>query len=218
MKILQKLSQLFLKDKIYHYSNEYYDSPIDKYSSIETYINLAYNNGKQVLSTTEEISFTDNPNFKKNKKKYLRKKYGKPYFKVVNNFQFGKITVLFYRIVLGFYKARLELHFYQNSLIMYNYTFLYLNNENENKQEKNHILEILKEKYKLHNDIVPNECYIKDRKNTIIVFNNNVNLSLNYVGYVDSDIHNQMKSLIDRDDNLKKTKTEKSNQELLKKL
>jgi hypothetical protein len=214
MRIHRKILKLFRKNKYSYYPRDYYYAKLlDKYSSIESYISLANINDKQALFTDKNISFSDNPDFKKNQKKYIQKKYGKPNYTIVNNFPFGKITILFYRLLLGNHKVKLELHFFQKSLIMYNYEFSYLKNES-----KINILNVLKEKYKINKDIVPSHCYIVNRENTMIVFLDNVNFTIYYIDYINSDIYSQMNSLIKEVKQLKKREMEKEKQEFFRRL
>ena len=216
MKILREILKLFRKDKDYYSPREYYyEKLLNKYSSVDSYISLAKINDKETLFTDKDISFSDKPDFKKNQKKYIQKKYGKPIYTIVNNFPFGKITILFYRIFLGDVKVNLELHFSQNSLIMYNYTFSYFLNESKKK----YLLNVLKEKYKINKDIALNHCYVVDRKNTRMFFYDNFDFTIYYyINFTDSDIYNQMKDIIKEDEQLNKRKMKLKEQEFFRRL
>lgn len=215
MRVLRKILKLFRKNKYYYNPRKYYyEKLLDNYSSIESYIGLVKHNDKQALLTDIDISFSNEPDFIKNPKIYTQKNYGKPNYTIVNNFPFGEITILFYRIFLGNYKAKLKLHFFQNSLIVYSYTFSYLGNDSEKKN----ILNVLKEKYKINKDIIPNECYIVNKKGTMITFSDNIDFTIYYIDYINSAIYDQMNNIIKGDQQLEERKIKRKKQELFKNL
>lgn len=197
MRIFRKRSKLFIQNKSYYPRDYYYNKLLNKYNNVESYLSLTRLHDKQALLTDKVISFSDHHDFKANKKKYFKKKYGKPNYSIVNVFPFGNIKIMFYRIKIGGLKTKLELHFFQNTLFMYNYTFSYLKNESE----KNQIFNVLKEKYMIDKEknLALDNCYIKDKNNTVIVLTNSVDFTINYIHNINSVLYQQMNDILTRE-------------------
>jgi len=171
-------SRIFNKRKLYSYyypRNYYYEKILDKYSDGHFYVNLI-NNLKKIneIETNTEIRLIDNKKLNEIVIKDIIRKYGKPNYKIICEDLF-EIKVLFYRQKLAYHKTKLEFHFCKNNLFLYTYTFSYLNLE-----DKNEIIQILKEKYLegKSKDIINN--YIVDKNKNIILLEDSIDFSIYY--------------------------------------
>lgn len=191
MKIIRKISRLFGTKEPSYKRDYYYEKLVHKYKSVEAYLNLIQLQQKQEYLTDKDIVFSENPDFDKHHINHIRKRYGHPSYTIVNTYAFGKIKIRFYRIYLGNHKVKMELHFYKNALVMYNYTFSHLHNEGE----KTEVLNLLKEKYHLDKSInlQQGNSYIKDQKESVIVLSQGIDFTINYVLHTDSHLFEQMK-------------------------
>lgn len=170
-------------DSMLHYiSSYYYDKIKNQYGRIDAYRRIAAIENKQALRTNNDIVFSKNPEFTKNPKRFIYNKYGKPNHTVVNNHIIGKITVLVYRIFLGDHKTTLELHFFENQLIMHTYRFSYLT-QTIGKQQ---VIDLLREKYQINTIVKPNAHCIMDNQKRMIIISDNVDFSINYVNFMET--------------------------------
>lgn len=190
MNIIRKISRLIRAKESFYTRDYYYEKLLNKYKSADSYLSLIELQGKQKLITNKDIVFSENPDFSKNEIKYIKKRYGRPNYTITNNYDFGKIKIYLYRIYLGDFKVKMELHFFKNDLIMYNYTFSHLHNENEKKD----VINLLKEKYHIKKsiDLKQGHTYIKDEKNSIIVLSQDIDFTINYVLNINSKVFRQM--------------------------
>ncbi len=214
-KITQKLARLF-KSKISNFPRDYYyEKLINRYENLEFYLSQIRLQDKQALFTDQDISFSTNRRFTKNGIKYVKKRYGKPNYTIVNNYPFGTIKILFYRIKIGTHKAKMELHFYKNALISYNYTFSYLKTT-----EREFILGVLKEKYIPNTPVTidPHNCYIINNKNSIISFTLRFDFTINYVLDIQSELFRQMNNVVTHELEFEKHINDMNSQELFSRL
>lgn len=199
----------------YYSRDYYYQNLLNSYEDIELYVRLTNLHNKQALLTDRNIRFSDSHLFNKNEKKYFKKKYGKPNYVIVNKYSFGKITIWYYRVYLAGQRAKMELHFFQNSLFMYNYTFKYL----KNISDKNNLLIALKEKYKIdkEKDIIFN-YYIMDKKKSFINISEGIDLTINYILNINSDLFNKMNNELKGEIERDKQRTNRHKRELYRRL
>jgi hypothetical protein len=163
------------KPNSYPRSN-YYETLLDKYSDGKFY-SVLINKLKvfNEIKTAAVIQYLDNKILSDTVINDIIRKNGKPNYKIVYD-DLLKIKVLFYRQKMGKHKTKLEFHFLKNSLFFYTYTFTYLNFE-----DKNEIIQILKEKYFVNKsqDIIDN--YIVDKNNNSIILDDGIVFSIYYI-------------------------------------
>ncbi|TKS56535.1 hypothetical protein FCN74_05730 [Mesohalobacter halotolerans] len=190
MKIIRKVSRFLGNKDSTETRDYYYEKLLNKFESIDPYLNLIKLQNKRGLSTNKDIVFSENPEFSKHKIKYIKKRYGRPNYTIVNNYGFGKIKIYFYRIYLGDHKVNMELHFYKNTLIMYNYTFSHLHND----VQKSEVINLLKQKYHIDKtiDLQDTNSYIIDQKNSIIVSSQDIDFTINYVLNINDKVFQDM--------------------------
>lgn len=165
------------KRKSFHYSrSNYYRRRLDESKSVQLYLklmsDLEFTNG---IKTNTEIQLIDNKKDNEINKKNIIRKYGRPNYKFICE-DLTEIEILFYRKKIGSHKAKMEFHFYKNSLFLYTYTFSYLSLE-----DKNEIIKIINEKYleREYKDII-NHHIVDENKSTIIL-NDNLDFSIKYL-------------------------------------
>lgn len=215
LRITQKLARL-LRSKTLYFPQDYcYEKLINRYKNLDYYLLQISYQDKQALFTDKNISFSTNQLFKKNQIKYVKKKYGKPIYTIINNYPFGKIKIHFYRIKLGYHNAKMELHFYNDSLFLYNYSFSYLKNT-----EQENILQVLKKKYLSNKQkgIDPLNSYIIDNKNSAISFSKRFDFTINYVLDNHSELFHKMNSIVMNKVELQKHIKNLNSQELYSRL
>ncbi len=204
MNIITKICRICRGNKPYYPRDQYYKNLLNKYKDLEPYLSLTNLHNKKALLTDRNIGFSDSQLFKKNERKYFKKKYGKPNYVIVNKYSFGKITIWFYRVNIASQEANMELHFFQNSLFMYNYIFPYL----KKNSDKNNLLNVIKKKYRIDKEInkIPN-YYIMDKKKSVINIFESFGFKINYVLNTNSNLFHKMnddfKVAIERDKQIK---------------
>lgn len=211
-----KILRLFRANRLCCTRDYYYKELLNKYENLESYLSIIDFNNKQALLTDKSISFSNDQMFKENEMKYLKMKYGKPNYIIVNNYAFGKIKVYLYRIQLGTHKVKMMLHVFHNVLFMYNYTFSYLKNESE----KIDILNLLEKKYLIDkgNYTVNNNSYIMDKKKSAIVFSENIDLTINYIPNIDFNLYHLMNDSLKEEIEKNKQIANQNRQEIDKRL
>lgn len=68
MRILKRIPKFSNEKKYYYSSGSYFKETLKQYSNVESYIRLLKYNDKLALFSDKNISFSDNPDFKKNPK------------------------------------------------------------------------------------------------------------------------------------------------------
>ncbi len=127
--------------KTYH-SKDYYKQKLDQYKDLSGYCNiLVVLSNKDPIYINTEIDLIHDRQSLVSQRDAL-KRYGMPDCKYPITHNSLKIEILFYRIYIGNYKARLELHFTDDKLFYYSYTLPYIN-----RREEQETLNTLKSKY-----------------------------------------------------------------------
>lgn len=194
---------------LHYLSSYYYDKIKTQYGRIDAYRRIATIENKQVLHTNNNIVFSDDPEFAKNPRRFIHNKYGKPNHTIVNNHVIGKITVLVYRILLGDHKTTLELHFFENQLILHTYRFSYLT-QTSGKQQ---VIDVLREKYQINTIVKPDEhCIINDQK-CMIIISDTVDFSINHVNFVDTGFINSLDSKLEEIEHSRRMQSIRRNRE-----
>lgn len=125
-----------------HYS--YYQKLIEHYNDLSEYLRVIYlYKSKESLKTNHLISTKEDIGFNTINKKQLLKEFKQPQskHKMVDNDL--NIEIYFYKVYLGEYRVRMEMHLSNDKLFYFNYTFI---NHLTNHQ-KNDIITIIQDKY-----------------------------------------------------------------------
>ncbi|SEJ21143.1 hypothetical protein SAMN05192553_102944 [Cyclobacterium xiamenense] len=219
LRLLKTNAAYYLRD-YYHeayYGQDYYlDNVFRQHKKLETYLELLELDNKQPLLTDVNISFSDNQNFHENEVNFFKLKYGKPNYSISNSYPFGEIKKLFYRVHIGTHKVKMELNFFENSLFLYNYTFSQIKNSNEKIEIQN----LLKKKYQIDEkyNLLPDNYYIIDRNQSVIVLSDNVNFTINYILNTNSNLYNQMKNALKKEIGQDEHLADRNKQEIYKRL
>lgn len=181
------LHKMFLLFNPIGHRNDYYNRIFIQYDDLATYLSLYKKcTSNNWLKTNVEIGFSTALKFDctiNEVKKILRK----PNYHVRNNKDL-KIDILFYRTLIGNYKVKCQMHFFENKLFFFNFTFPYLN-----KSDNNEIINLLQKKYISESDNYAGQNII-DNFNSCMQISNNVELTINYVS-LDCDFFNTIKIL-----------------------
>jgi hypothetical protein len=167
--------------------NDYYNRIFNQYNDIATYLSLYKKcTSDSWLKTEVEIGFSRSLKFDCTIDD-VKKKLQKPNYHMRNNKDF-KIDILLYRTLIGNYKVKCQLHFFENKLFFFNYTFPYLN-----KSANNEIISLLQKKY-ISESVNYLGQNIIDNFNSCMQISNNVELTINYVS-LNCDFFNTIKLL-----------------------
>ncbi|MCG1036858.1 hypothetical protein [Polaribacter sargassicola] len=177
--IKKPITTLFNYKTLYpKYEHYYYRNILKMYDKPETYSGLVdlCLNKKEVL-TSKEIYFSSNLKFN-----YTIKKAKKNIFsKRVTIKKIENTTILLHKTRIGGYPAKLVMHFYQNNLFLFNYTFSNLSNN-----DKSIIKNVLKEKYLNNNTQFSfSKNRIVDSLGNHIFIEDDVYFTINYISLTD---------------------------------
>jgi hypothetical protein len=124
------------------YSRSQYRSLLVRYDDPVFYSGLLHDiRTKQKLLSSEEISLFREKLFRQITAGDIRRAYGKPGYRLRKSDPF-KREILFYQVKLGLHRANLELHFSDDELFFYSYSFPCLKNE-----DRIRVLQIIESKY-----------------------------------------------------------------------
>ncbi len=199
--------KLKLKEHSLYY---YYKFLTNNYNSDNSYcLLIADLKDLKPIKTTTKIQLSQNSlPFNSNIKQVISK-YGKKYYKLKQKTESFETTILLYRMKIGGYKTKLELHFCENKLFYFNYTFSYVK-----PKHINDIMSILEEKYTNSKKINIHEDYIIDEDANVIRISHDTGLSVQYISTKNSlflDLNKRM-DFIKKDNDLRL----KKNREILK--
>lgn len=167
------LTNKYYSDKYYYYSRL-----IEHYTDLSEYLRIIDLYKKKELSTTNKIiTIQEGCLFNQNNKKQILKKFKHPHFKYRIRKNNLDIEIYFYKIIIGGYKVRLEIHLCEEQMFYYNYTFT----RNLNNQQLRDIIKIIQEKYL--NGLSINICTqsIIDENQTVLDIENTMELKINYI-------------------------------------
>ena len=105
LKNLLKNIPRFNKKNSYSVRGYYSHQLGEEYSSLENYLNL-----NRLIAEKKEIPI--NSTLENLKPSLIKKRYGSPFFKVVNDFELFKVQIQFYRIKIGDHKVMLKTHLF----------------------------------------------------------------------------------------------------------
>lgn len=168
---------VFYKRKPYQSSkSNYYNLFLEEAKRIQIYLGLLSDVKRtNALKTSDEIQLIDGKKNNELNKKQIIRKHGKPNYKFVCE-DLSEIEILFYKRRFASHKAKLEFHFFNNTLFLYTYTFSYLT-----PKEKNNIIKIINEKYltSQYKDLF--NYHIVDKNKNIIMLNDKTSFSIKYL-------------------------------------
>jgi hypothetical protein len=201
--VLKKISRYLSDTKSKGY---YLNYNLERYKSLETYLNLYHNciEKKEVITDTE-ICFSPNIKFGSTIQDVERDNpHGCTVLKSTED-----ITILFYRIKVGSYKFRLEMHFFKNKLVFFMYIY-------RSSQGRKMILNLFTKKYLKSKDIKlldTSKIYLTDGLRNHLEIDNSAFLSVHYFtfkyGFFD-----YLKEM-NRNHRMRKVKVQESNESLL---
>jgi len=164
----------FFKPKSIDIAYRHYSERIAyQYSSAQSYISIfeKYKN-MHTISSDIEIKYADSLKFGvglKDVKKLLKAPYV-----IINNTKTTNTKILFCKLLLGGKKAKIDMHFCEDKLFFYNYTFSYLNST-----DKEILRSIFLRKYLSGKQIHGN--VFKDNKDNIISIDDNFEFKISYL-------------------------------------
>lgn len=207
---IKKTLRRFFKNKSKYYSYSYYrDSSFFMYNNIESLCYL-FKTKNEIIKTEKTIFLHTNTPFGSNLKS-IKRKLGKPSCYIKKSINSLCFDILFYKMYLGGYKTKHEVHFYKNKLYYFSYVFSYLN-----ESDKKFLKKIVCKKY-LKQECELNNITIIDKYGNSIFISENVDFTINYITG-DSEIRKEFKSIHENTLNDRKKLHEKNQVELLNKL
>jgi hypothetical protein len=205
-----------LINKYYHNINYYYQQLVEYYTDFSEYSRITdLYKKKELLATDQIISFQEDHLFnQKNKKQILKKiRFKQALFKYRIKKNDLNIEIYFYKIKIGGFKVKLEIHFHERKMFYYNYTFT----DYSNNQQLRDIIEIIQEKYL---DGLPMDIYtqnIIDQDQTVLSIENTMELRIHYIS-TKSSIIQTLSNYKETSTNMKVKAREKKQNDLKNKL
>ncbi|RPH33756.1 MAG: hypothetical protein EHM93_03720 [Bacteroidales bacterium] len=186
-----RILRFFFKRKgTYFPRNYYYERLFEKYTDATSYLSIVASvQSKQNIVSQRLISFNKNE-FKNTTKQDVYKQYGKPNYQIKTN-KVLKTELFFYRVFIGGHRVKLDLHFYNNSLFFYSYTFSYLRED-----EKYQIVNLIEKKYLDEKPFDYNNFVIIDGKQSIINIIDSMDFTINYICCITSSIFQRVETAI----------------------
>ena len=205
-KIIRKILS---KNYRYYSKSYYYDKSFAIYNNIESLCNL-FSCEKQTLETKTPVFLSTNIKFGSNQNQ-IKKKLGSPGSYMLRSVNSLDFKIMYYRMYLGGYKTKQEVHLYENTLYYFNYVFSYLNNA-----DKEVIKKLLCKKY-LEKDYEIIDHLIIDKYGNSIFITDSVNFTINYLTG-DKSIPKEFYALKKVNEINRKKTIEQNQEELLSKL
>lgn len=171
-----------LISKIFNKSNSFYPSRYYYHAVLNRHNNGVFYNGliKSIenygnIKTSKNIKLLKNKSLNSTTLKDVKRKFGRFNNRIIND-ELYDVKVLLYKHKIGRYKAKMELHFYKNRLFFYAYTFSYINMD-----EKEEIINIIKDKYLKVDSVNLFDKYIVDQNENIMMINDKIEFSIYYL-------------------------------------
>ena len=150
-------------------------------------------------------------------KEKVVKKFGKPCLKIVNDFHWVNIMILFYKVKIGSNRTKLELHFVSENgcykLFYFSYTFRYLK-----YRERAEYLDIVLNKYGVPGDFDIKNDYILDRNHNALSVKNSLDFKIEYIKNLDSDFFSDIRNYVDRKKKINEVKLAGKRKEVFERL
>ncbi|MCL3780302.1 hypothetical protein EMN47_07835 [Prolixibacteraceae bacterium JC049] len=155
----------------------YYQKKLSKFHNLTNYYiylrDLSKN--KERVNTSVEIELVSSTNNAIYTLRDITKAFGKPAFRM-DLYNRKNLQALLYKTYIGKHRATFELHFHNDKLYYYSYSFSMLNNA-----EKKAIADLIKRKY-INTEIESiDRCFIQDTQGAQIFINDGVNFSIDYL-------------------------------------
>lgn len=174
-KILKKIiGKFFLKSDNYFSNGYYHEKTFALYNNLESLCKLSDCNNKEPLKTKSPIFLNKNIEFGNNYA-FIKRKMGKPTYKLYRSVSALGFTILIYKMYLGAYKTKQEVHLYENTLYYFNYIFSYLNNSDKEILRKLLCKKYLNEEQDLNNKV------LIDKYNNKLFLSENVDFTIHYL-------------------------------------
>ena len=213
LRILKKKISLSLLSKEYIFTQKnyrYFIIILRKYQDISIYLQLFSNalNSKKITSK-KEIYYHQKLKFSCTIKSAKKLVNGNLILKK----RFANYSILLFKTVVGGYSAKLMMHFYKNSLFLYNYTFT-----NLNEDDKKYIKTIIEEKYLGYKPkFNASKQVIIDNNSNAISIEDNLYFTINYIS-LKHPVFNELKNNEIEQEKNKIKKEELKKEELFNKL
>ena len=207
---LNKKVRNLLRSKSKYYSYSYYrDKSFFMYNNIESLCGI-FDNKNTVIKTEETISLTTKIHFGSNPKS-VKKKLGKPSCYINKSINSLDFNIFFYKMYMGEYKTKHDIHFYEDKLYYFSYVFSYFNHS-----DKEFIKKIICKKY-LNQECELNNSTITDKYGNTLFITDNVDFTINYLTG-DSEIQKKFNTIQKKTIKNRTKLLEKNQVELLNKL
>jgi hypothetical protein len=174
-KMLGQLS--FDHSKTYYPHKYYYQHLSDSYSNLSRYSGSFNNYPKPSVESKKNISLIDGEHFGLSHKT-ICKRFGKPRAKFKILEEGFDLEVMIYKIFLGRYPVRLELHLNHSVLFYFKYTF---SSGIKSPVDINEILQIIQGKYLNNEPVDLLSLDIIDEKRILLQVDNKVNFKIKYL-------------------------------------
>jgi hypothetical protein len=145
-----------------------------QYSKPQSYISIfnSFEN-KQSILTHIDIKYSDKIKLGA-KLSEVKKSLRIPYA-IINNSKKTDTKIIICKIILGGKRAKLDMHFCNNKLFYFSYTFSYLH-----KQEIDELKSVILHKY-LGGKSINNDLNIKDKSDNVISVDDSLEFKINYL-------------------------------------
>ncbi|MCK5169791.1 MAG: hypothetical protein KAQ75_07925 [Bacteroidales bacterium] len=193
----------------YYSRHYYYDKSFTMYYSIESLCKL-FSIDKEKVETQTTLFLNKNINFGSNQHQ-IKNKLGSPSCYMSRSVNSLDFKIMYYRMYLGGYKTKQEVHLYENTLYYFNYIFSYLNSS-----DKEILKKLLCKKY-LHEGCEIMDKVIIDKYGNLLFVTDNVDFTINYLTG-DKSIPKEFKALNAVDEINRQKLIEQNQEELLNKL
>ena len=179
-----------------YYKHSYYQAKTEQYKDISPYLSL-YEKSKELKYSRACMEICYSPDLKFGCSiQAVKNKLHKPNFHIQTN---KSTNILFYRLMIGDYKVRCQMHFLNNKLFLYNYCFSH-NDAKANEE----VIKVIKEKYAIDSDNPTRENII-DHFNNCIQIDDDVELKISYFS-LNSPFFKKIASISEEEANLQKEK------------
>lgn len=190
---------------------QYYENLLSKYQNIQSYHSLITEAIKRdSVRTSTPIAFYENYPFGSSPQE-IKRALGKPNYQIRVDTDFQNL-IFFYRLTIADFRLKCELHFQQNQLFHFNYTFSHLN-----PRDKKKIYETIYRKYLLEEQTDIANTYIIDPGSNIMLVQDHVYLSIDYFN-PGSEVLSHARELALLQEKQEKEKLQKKEMELISRL
>ncbi len=208
----KSLSNIFKPKDEYRHREYYYENLFNKYKDATSYQSIITKvKSKHNIVSQRMISFDDNP-FEKVTKQNIVKLYGKPSYQNKTDSVLNT-ELFFYRLIIGGHKVKLDMHFHNNHLFFYSYTFSYLKED-----EKLLIINLIEKKYLNGQHFDYKNFNITDNRHSVIHIIDAFDFTIDYISSITSDLFKNIDAIITKQTLAAEKKQKKTSEELYNKL